>query len=365
MKKTASFVAVLFLLAPLFCAGEAFGAGWESDVKACRDLIGQASLDACNSALAYMPQDLPPQLVSEIHRNRGIAFGQLGKKEEALHELKLAAKLYSKDAKTQYNLGVAYEEMGQDWFALMAYRRAVNLDPQMAMAWGNLGMAAYHTDRYVEARAAFDTAQVIDPTYFGSRPEQEEAWADSMKKKPLSSAAAHEISVRVTPSAAALLGIDSTISGFINPYSALFVDTELDVQIYKRLFGTASFLYGHTFSKAGPAGNDMSTDIYGVSFGLKLVSQDDITEPFLTFLDRARFWAMADIGPYISTGSITLTGAGTTSTQTSIGVGGGAGFDYFFIPNFGMGLSIKAHYVNMNMDGYVIFSGGPTLIGRF
>lgn len=364
MRKPVLFAAWPFLAVLLLCC-TAFAAGWESDVKACRELSGQTSLDACNSALSSMPQDLPPELVAEIHRNRGIAFGQLGKKEEALHELKLASKLASRDAKTQYNLGVAYEELGNEWFALRAYRRAVYLDPQMSVAWGNLGMAAYHTERYVEARAAFDTAQEVDPFYFETRPDQESAWGESMGKKPISTAAGHEINLRVTPSAAAILGVDSSISNFINPYSVLFIDTELNVQIYKRLFGAASFLYGHTFSKAGPTGSNISSDIYGLGFGLKLVSRDQISDPFLTFLDRARFWASAQLGPYISSGSITLINAGTTSTKTSLGVNVGVGFEYYFIPNFAMGLNVKAHYVNMDIDKYFMVTGGPCFVGRF
>ncbi|HPQ81560.1 MAG TPA: tetratricopeptide repeat protein [bacterium] len=365
MRRSALSAAILSCAALFMLCGSAFGSEWESEAKACRELSGQVSLDACNSALASMPEDLPDEFVAEIHRNRGIAYGQMGRKEEALHELKLAAKLFPNDAKTQYNLGVAYEEMGKEWFALRAYRKAVHLDPQMTLAWGNLGMAAYHTERYVEARAAFDTAQQVDPFYFDTRPEQEQAWSESMKKAPVSTAAGHEVNLRFTPSAAALLGIDSSVSSFINPYSALFFDTELDVQIYKRLFGAASFLYGHTFSKTGPTGSSLSSDIYGVGLGLKLVSRDKITDPFVTFLDRSRFWAMAQVGPYISSGSVTLTSAGTTSTKTSFGANVGVGFEYYFIPNFAMGLSVKAHFVNMDIDQYFMMTGGPTFVGRF
>ena len=312
------------------------------------------------------------ELVAEIHRNRGVAFGQLGRKEEALHEFRLAAKLAGSDAKTQYNLGVAYEELGHDWYALEAYRKAVGLDPQMEMAWGNLGMAAYRTERFAEAHAALETAQEIDPRYFDARPEQRQAWEDTMAKQQQQSVTQnirHEVNLRLTPSFGAIVGLDQTISPYINKYSPIMLDSEVDVQIYRYLHGFGSFLYGRTIGTSIPSGQNMSTSIYGLGFGLKLVSHDDISEPFTTFMDRARFFAMAGAGPYFSTGSITLTAAnlatGATTTEASLGLIAGTGFEYFFNKNFGLGFNVKLHYVNLSLDNYFLFTLGPSVVGRF
>lgn len=336
--------------------------GLESDMQACRDLAGPVGLEACNAALAQMAPDMPPQALSEMHRNRGIIYAEMGRADEALYELKLAAKLSPRDAKTRYNLGVAYEETGHDWYALQAYRKAVRLDPEMALAWGNLAMAAYRTGRYREAKGAFETVQQMDPAYFDSREEHRIAWGQTANVKPLSVAMRREIAVRFTPSFGYFVKVDDANRMPVEKTVFLLLDTDAHLQIYKHFFGQASFVYGRTTFR--PPSNG-SINIYGLSFGLKIMSRQEVSEPFLTFLDRSRFFASAGVGPYIIQGNDASGTIVVPGTKTSLGVNGGAGYEYFFHPNIAIGITAKMHWVNYTLDQFVLFQVGPTITGRF
>lgn len=343
-------------------APPAAAASLESDMNACRELSGPVGLDACNHALARMAPDLPPEAFAEMHRNRGILYAQMGRTDEALYELKLAAKLSPRDAKTQYNLGVAYEETGHDWYALQAYRKAVRLDPEMTLAWANLAMAAYHTQRYREAKEAFETVQRMDPGYFDAREEQRAAWGETMQVKPLTVAMRREIAVRFTPSFGYFVKVDDVNRMPVEKVVYMLLDTDAHIQIYKHFFGQASFIYGRTTFKPP---SDGSLNIYGLTFGLKIMSRTEVSEPFLTFLDRSRFFASAAVGPYIIQGNDASGTVVVPGTKTSVGVNGGIGYEYFFHPNIAIGITMKLHWVDYTLDQFVLYQVGPTITGRF
>lgn len=344
----------------LACHAAAQAGGWETELRACRELTGQTGLDACNSVFVLMPKDLPPQLVSEVHRNRGIIYGQMGRKDEALHELKKAEDLFPGDAKTQYNLGVAYEEMSHDWLALRAYRKATKLDPEMTVAWANRAMAAYRTERAQEARVAFETVQEMEPSYFDTHEEHRLAWEEMMKVKPLSVAGRREMNLRLTPNLGVITMFNSSTLP-LNQFMYLLLDGEFDVQIHRNFFGIASFSYARTTFKAPQSGN---FNIYSPSFGVKIATLNKVSEPVLTFLDRSRIWFSGQFGPAFVRGNDS-SGLVAVSNETSLSITAAAGFEYFFHPNIALGMQGKMNYVGYSVDNFIIFSVGPSFVGRF
>lgn len=347
---------LLFILQPL-----AWGGGWETEVGACRDLIGQVGLDACNKAIVTMPVDVPPQVVSDVYRNRGIIYGQMDRKDEALFDLKRAVKLDPHNVKNQYNLGVAYEETGHDWLALRAYREASNLDTQMTLAWANRALAAYRTERYQEACVAFEMVQTIEPSYFDTHEEHRVAWEESQKVKPMSVAGRREVIAHFSPNIGYLTLADTANAMPVEQFIFALLDSGVDVQIYRQFFATGSFIYGRTAFKA-PSNGSLNT--YGFTFGLKLVSRETISQPFLTFLDHSRFWFAAQVGPYIMQGSDS-SGLVAVPDEVDIGANGGVGYEYYFHPNIAVGLGAKLNYIKYSLDDFVIFSAGPVIVGRF
>ncbi|MFH0799807.1 MAG: tetratricopeptide repeat protein [Pseudomonadota bacterium] len=357
---------------------------WDSAVRLCRDSTGQAALDRCNNALRQIPPDMPASLFSEIHRYKGVALGEMGRTDESLYELRQAVKLDPQDSKSQYNMGVALEEKGHDWMALLAYRKATKLDPNMLDAWVNVGMAAYKTGRYKESTAAFEKVLQIDPSYFDKNPDQREAWKLAIDTQPYSVASRREVSVRFTPSLGYLFKFADEVKPYMSPLFYILPDVEVDVQIYRRLFGTASFMYART-SNGGTVGGfsaNGSANIYGISFGVKYVSNDEIKAlDGTSFLDRSRFWIAGAVGPYITNLDASSDFANiSTPTSTNFGMNFGTGFDYYLYPNLGFGLQLKLHYIRFNISDikingvscpvnyggdYMIFSGGPSIIGRF
>lgn len=378
-----------FLRPLLFCASLIIGfsayaqTSWDSAVNLCRDSAGQVALDACNNALRQIPSDMPASLLSEIHGHKGVALGNMGRTDEALYELRQAVKLNPRDPKSQYNMGVALEEKGHDWKAIRAYRMAAKLAPAMIDAWVNIGMAALRTGRYKESAAAFETVLQINPSYFDNNPDQREAWELATNVKPDSVAFRREVSVRFTPGFGYVFNLDG-----MKPYmkNVLYIlpDVEVDVQIYKRLFATGSFTYART-SNNGTIGGflaDGSANLYGISFGVKYVSKDEISPTNDFFLDRSRFWIAGAVGPYITNLDVSssLANISASAPSTNFGMNFGTGFDYYIYPNLGLGLQLKLHYIRFNADAimvdgvvipanyhddYMIFSGGPSIIGRF
>lgn len=342
----------------LFCHLPAQAAEWASEANACRELSGQAGLDACNRVFLMLPADMPAQLLSEIHRNRGIIYGMMERRDEALYELKLAAKLYPDDPMTQYNLGVAFEETGHDYFALDAYRKAVKLDDKFTLAWANRALAAYRTDRYREAQIAFESVQELDPSYFDSHEEHRKAWEKTMNVHPASVAARREVDLRFTPN----FGYFVKKTGMpLKSIFRLLLDTELDIQIYSHIFGTVSFVYGQA---AFEAPQDGMRGIASVLFGIKATNKPRASEPLLTFLDRARFWAALGVGPTFVFGSDN-SGTLNLQSETVLGLNGGVGFDYFLHPNIALGLQTKLQYVRCSQTDLLFLSIGPSIAGRF
>ena len=69
---------------------------------------------------------------ADAHNNLGIAYGELGKHEEAIKSYKQAIRLDPDDAEANYNLGVAYLLLKDRSSALEQYKILKNLDPEKA-----------------------------------------------------------------------------------------------------------------------------------------------------------------------------------------------------------------------------------------
>ncbi len=279
-------------------------------------------------------------------------------------------------------MGVALEEKGRDWWALVAYRKATDLDPKMKDAWVNVGMAAHRTGRHREATTAFETVLQMDPSYFDNNLDQRKAWEISKNVRPASVAFNREVSFRLSSGLGALFKFDDGLESHVNRFLFIMPDAEIDVQIYKHVFGTAAFDYVRT---TGSGVYDIykinGMNIYGISFGAKYVSKYEKPMAGGNFMDNSRYWIAAAVGPYITDINLSSSSGAASVKSTNFGLNFGTGFDYYIYPNIGLGLQVKMHYVRFSgdfsgniggspisyhyNDDYMIFSAGPVLSGRF
>lgn len=405
MKKllSKSFI-ILFLI--IFSSSVYSESNWGLYSKKCAELNGQVALDACNMAVTLMPDDFLPSESAKVFMNRGIILGELGQTEEALKSFQQAKHLEPANAKIYYNIGIAMDTLGYTSKALRNYRKSVKLYPTFAEAWGNLGSVAYNLDKYKESIKAFAKAQQFAPAYFNSRAEQREMYDYALGVKPWSTSLGREISLKITPNIGYLGKIPKDV---FKQFLYIMPEITMDVQIYEHWFATGSFLYSRTtddipvidLSGIGLGLIDTSGDMntYGITFGVKYVLREaDYAPATDSFLDRSRFWTSVSAGPYITnlgvdvTSSVLLPDTFSKSrsiTATNLGLNGGVGFDYFFRPNFSIGLQFKVHYVKFNgalststgnanddeintalnpylkNQDYIILGGGPSLSWRF
>ncbi len=99
----------------------------------------------------------------------GIAYGQLGRYEEAAEAFKKSIELRPDLPLARYNLGIAYGELDRHQEAVEAYRKAIDLKPDLPEAWYNLGVAYNNLGRYEEAAETFKKAIELSP-------DDTEAW---------------------------------------------------------------------------------------------------------------------------------------------------------------------------------------------
>jgi len=366
MRPARSFFLLTSVLIAFFAHVGLAQASWEQQVRLCEERSADAALAACQAALTMVPEGVADEELARVYLNLGIALGELGRPDEAIDALKKARALDKENPKIYYNLGVAQDEKSLYEEALHNYRRATKYDLQNAQAWGNRGVDAYLTKRWEEAGLAFDNALTIDPTYFDTRPQQRDMWAESIDVNPKTVAERRETSVRISP----MIGYLAPVSDALNveQFMYLMFDTEADVQIQGRWYATASFLYAHTKWESTSRGGGM--DVYAPSLGIKYAVYRPNAEPDGNGLifNRSRYFFSVALGPYITDTSAAAFPAGgyfsTPHTSVDIGVNMGAGFDYYFHPNVGWGVQGKFHYVAFD-ENYFIVSIGPHLSFRF
>lgn len=357
---------------------------WEPFAKDCTELHGQSALDACNQALSLMPNDLLPDVYAKVYINRGISLGELDRPEEALLSFKKAIQFDPRNAKAMCNMGAALNNLGYLHRALRAYRKSIELDSGIAQTWGNLGIVEFEMDRYREAINAFETAKKIDPSYFTNRADEEETYKEAINnassvsdpsqyERVESGTDRREYILRFTPSVGWLGGDSNSdpvlsqigINKKLNPLDYILLNLDMDFQMFHNWFATGSFMYSHAFYKDPVHGG---IDIFGIPFGIRYVVLESDYFSYGTGMDRARFWIGASAGPYIKNESITVNVGGQdfhgSTTDVAFGIGAHTGFDYFLNPNLGFGIQVKFQYILFDND-IIMFSGGPSIIGRF
>jgi tetratricopeptide (TPR) repeat protein len=106
------------------------------------------------TALSHRARLLPNE--GHAHKDLGLAFGRLGRSDEALIELLMATLLGVEDAETLVAIGQIH--LGADRFdaAERALRAAVALDPKSAQARYVLGMTLTRVGRTAEAKEHLD-----------------------------------------------------------------------------------------------------------------------------------------------------------------------------------------------------------------
>ena len=87
--------------------------------------------------------------------NRGLAYLNLQKHDEALNNYNKALEIYPKNYLLWYNKGVVLEEMGKIEDAIKAYQEAILLRPTYARPHLQLGNLCYKQERITQALMCF------------------------------------------------------------------------------------------------------------------------------------------------------------------------------------------------------------------
>src|SRR5437660_4336739 len=122
----------------------------------------QGKLDEASAgyrhALALKPD------LAEAHNNLGVVLQSQGKFAQALDAYERAIKLRPGDLEAAYNRAVVLQQPGRPDQAEVAYRDILRQSPNR-FVYVNLGALLQEQDRFDEARAAFDQALALDPSY--------------------------------------------------------------------------------------------------------------------------------------------------------------------------------------------------------
>jgi tetratricopeptide (TPR) repeat protein len=102
---------------------------------------------------------------TKSYNNRGNAFRQLGRFEEALRDYDKAVEVDPKNATALANKAGALGEMGKNDDALDVGNRAIEIDPNHPMAYLNRGSTAADQGRFEDAMMDFVRAIRIDPMF--------------------------------------------------------------------------------------------------------------------------------------------------------------------------------------------------------
>lgn len=95
------------------------------------------ALSAFNFAFAIADTNDAEISNAALWRNRGIARAQLDMTENALADLRQAARMAPDDILTHLNLGIVYQDLERPADAVVAFDRVVRLEPDWVGAWLN------------------------------------------------------------------------------------------------------------------------------------------------------------------------------------------------------------------------------------
>lgn len=102
--------------------------------------------------------------MSALNRNLGLAYGALGRWEEALQAYRKAAEQTPDDAALLTDMGLAWEKAGQWERAEESYRAALRAAPRAPLAHNNLGTLLRERGRLDEAILEYRRALESEPT---------------------------------------------------------------------------------------------------------------------------------------------------------------------------------------------------------
>lgn len=102
--------------------------------------------------------------MNALDRNLGLAYGALGRWEEALQAYQKAAEQTPGDAMLLNDMGLAWQRTGQGERAADSYRAALRANPRFSLAHNNLGTLLWERGRLEDAILEYRQALEIDPT---------------------------------------------------------------------------------------------------------------------------------------------------------------------------------------------------------
>ncbi|WP_088241245.1 tetratricopeptide repeat protein [Calothrix rhizosoleniae] len=111
-----------------------------------------------NLALSYN-QQIPNNLLADIHNDRGLAYLELAELETAILAFNQAITLDGSNYRIYFNRGCAHAQTGNYWDAVNDFSQVVQLNPQNGDAYLNRGIA-YHNLGY-EQTAISDLHQAV------------------------------------------------------------------------------------------------------------------------------------------------------------------------------------------------------------
>jgi Flp pilus assembly protein TadD len=110
------------------------------------------------------------------------ALVELGRYDDAVEELREAARLLPADAEAQLKLGSALLHLaGNASEAVPVLQASLRLRADDARAYGELGVALHRLGQHAEAVATFAEAERLDAEYFEDRPAARAAYEASKR----------------------------------------------------------------------------------------------------------------------------------------------------------------------------------------
>ncbi len=101
---------------------------------------------------------------ADAHNILGVSLAALGRKDDAITELKRAVKINAQAASYHANLGEILRQAGRLDEAARAIEEAIRLEPNNAQALNNLGIIQYERKQFDDAVASYRQALELRPT---------------------------------------------------------------------------------------------------------------------------------------------------------------------------------------------------------
>jgi len=139
--------ALLLTAGPLGVATYARNLVWRDEVTLWSDVVARSPMKARG------------------HMNRGMAYRNSGRAEDALRELREAVRLDPDVQKARYDLGLVYETNGQLDEAMAEYRAAARLDPTFPHPHNHLGVVHHAKGQLDDAVRELREAIRLDPGF--------------------------------------------------------------------------------------------------------------------------------------------------------------------------------------------------------